>query len=150
VNILIIEDDLNKLGNIKEYVESFFKSKHANCDVIIKNSFQSGLKEILTNTHNLVLLDMSLPNFDMVNNDGGVPLSKGGELILYEMDIMGINPDTIIVTQHDDFDGESLETINAEYKKKFPQFYKGYVFYNAVESNWKKELELLLNKAIND
>jgi len=151
MKILIVEDDFNKLNNLKEYIELYFKNKQQQFEIAIKHSFQSGLEEILTNSYNLLLLDMSLPNFDLDNNnDSGVPLSKGGELILYEMDVIGININTIIVTQHDDFDGESLEAINADYKKKFSLFYNGYVFYNAIESNWKKELELLLDGVIND
>jgi hypothetical protein len=63
---------------------------------------------------------------------------------------MDINIQTIIVTQHDDFDGESLETINNEYITNFSKFYIGYVFYSPIESNWKNELEIKLNGVLND
>lgn len=64
------------------------------------------------------------------------------------MDIMDINLKTIIVTQHDDFDGDSLEVIHNKYKEKFSKFYLNYVFYNVIESNWENELKKILNGAI--
>jgi CheY-like chemotaxis protein len=151
MKILIVEDDLNKLNNLKNYINIYFNEKNLDINLSIKHSFQSGLEDILTNTYDLLLLDMSLPNFDFdEHNDMGVPLSKGGELILYEMDVMGININTIIVTQYDGFDDESLEDINENYKRNFSSFYKGYVFYNAIESNWQKDLEIILDGVLNN
>jgi len=151
MNILIVEDDLNKLKNLKEFIENYFLDKKIEYSLEIKNSYQSGLESILTNDYNLLLLDMSLPNWDYdETNTSNTPLAKGGELILYEMDVMGINITTIIVTQHDDFDGESLESIHNEYMHKFSTFYIGYIFYNAIESNWKDDLEMRLDGVLND
>lgn len=150
-NILIVEDDLNKLNNLKDHIDTYFNNKAIEYSLQIKNSFQSGLEEILKNQYDLLLLDMSLPNFDPCeNNDNVVPLSKGGELILDEMDVMGIDIKTIIITQHDDFDGESLESMGNTYKNDFSNFYIGYVFYNAIESKWEKELDMILDGVIND
>lgn len=151
MKILIIEDDLNKLQSVKDFLSDFFQRKEFLYDLTIKHSYQSGLESILNETFNLLLLDMSLPNFDIdENNDSGDPLSKGGELILYEMDAMGINLKTIIITQHEDFDGVSLESINSDYKDKFPEIYLNYVFYNSIESNWEIELEQILIGVISD
>ncbi|RDX33438.1 response regulator, partial [Arcobacter sp. HD9-500m-PIT-SAG02] len=133
MKILIVEDDLNKLNNLKNFLQTYFQDKSIEINVEIKNSYQSGLETILSESFDLLLLDMSLPNFDMSeNSDSGAPLSRGGELILYEMDIMNIHLKTIIVTQHDDFDGDSLEVIHNHYKEKFSNFYLNYVFYNAI------------------
>lgn len=151
MKILIVEDDLNKLNNLQTFLKYYFKHKEIKIVISIKTSYQSGLEAILSNSFDLLLLDMSLPNFDITNNnDSGVPLSRGGELILYEMDIMNIFLKTIIVTQHDDFDGDSLEEIHNNYKEKFSKFYINYVFYNAIESNWESELEKILEEIIND
>lgn len=149
MKLLIIEDDLNKLNNLENFINSYFNEKLITIDLIVKNSYQSGLESILTNDFDLLFLDMSLPSFDAyIGNDSGTPLSRGGELILYEMDIMDINLKTIIVTQHDDFDGDSLEVIHNKYKEKFSKFYLNYVFYNVIESNWENELKKILNGAI--
>jgi len=151
MKILIVEDDLNKLNNLKKFINTYFETKNIEIYIEIKHSYQSGLDTILSNYYDLLLLDMSLPNFDIDdNNDSGDPLSKAGELILYEMDVMGININTIIVTQHDDFDGESLESINDDYKNKFSTFYIDYIFYNAIESDWEDELKITLDGIIND
>ncbi len=149
MKLLIIEDDLNKLNNLENFINSYFNEKLITIDLIVKNSYQSGLESILTNDFDLLFLDMSLPSFDAyIGNDSGTPLSRGGELILYEMDIMDINLKTIIVTQHDDFDGDSLEVIHNKYKEKFSKFYLNYVFYNVIESNWENELKKILDGAI--
>ena len=149
MKLLIIEDDLNKLNNLENFINSYFNEKLITIDLIVKNSYQSGLESILTNDFDLLFLDMSLPSFDAyIGNDSGTPLSRGGELILYEMDIMDINLKTIIVTQHDDFDGDSLDVIHNKYKEKFSKFYLNYVFYNVIESNWENELKKILDGAI--
>jgi CheY-like chemotaxis protein len=147
MNLLIVEDDLNKLKNLTLYLDTYSEEKGIKIDYTIKHSYQSGLECILSKTFDLLLLDMSLPNFD---TDDENPLAKGGELILYEMDVMDITMKTVIFTQHDDFEGESLESIHSDYINKFSRFYTGYVFYNAIESNWKKELKIILDGVLND
>ncbi|MDD3264173.1 MAG: hypothetical protein PHT94_04750 [Candidatus Nanoarchaeia archaeon] len=151
MKILIVEDDLNKLNNLEKFILKYFKTKNIEIIIQIKNSYQSGLESILSDSFDLLLLDMSLPNFDTIEgNDSGAPLSRGGELILYEMDVMDINLKTIIVSMHDDFDGDSLEVIHNQYKEKFSKFYMSYVFYNEIESNWENELEKILDGVSND
>lgn len=151
MKILIVEDDLNKLNNLENFIRRYFKKKAIEIIIEIKNSYQSGLESILSDSFDLLLLDMSLPNFDMLEgNDSGAPLSRGGELILYEMDVMEINLKTIVVSMHDDFDGDTLEVIHNQYKEKFSKFYVNYVFYNAIESNWEDELEKILDGVNND
>lgn len=151
MKILIVEDDLNKLNNLENFIRRYFKKKAIEIIIEIKNSYQSGLESILSDSFDLLLLDMSLPNFDMLEgNDSGAPLSRGGELILYEMDVMEINLKTIVVSMHDDFDGDTLEVIHNQYKERFSKFYVNYVFYNAIESNWEDELEKILDGVNND
>ena len=147
MNLLIVEDDLDKLKNLTLFLDTYGEQKGIKVDYTIKNSYQSGLECILSEAFDLLLLDMSLPNFDM---DNETPLSKGGELILYEMDVMNISMKTVIFTQHDDFEGESLESIHDDYINKFYRFYTGYVFYNDIESNWKQELKTILDGVIHD
>lgn len=147
MKILIIEDDENKIKSLKIFLEAYYEAINCKFQLEEKNSFQSGLKAILTSQYDLLILDMSLPNFDKnENNDSGQPLSKGGELILFEMDVSGIETKTVLVTQHDDFDGESLESISKDYRMNFPNFYVGHVFYNAIESSWKKEFKKILDE----
>ncbi len=151
MNLLIIEDDINKLNALEDFLNVYFLKKDIHLIKDIKHSYQSGLDAILDNKYDLLLLDMSLTNYDVDEHGStGDPLSRGGELIIYEMDILEIDLPTILVSQHDDFDGESLESISEDYKNKFPSFYINHVFYNAIESNWEKELEFLLNGVIND
>lgn len=81
MKLLIIEDDLNKLNNLENFINSYFNEKLITIDLIVKNSYQSGLESILTNDFDLLFLDMSLPSFDAyIGNDSGTPLSRGGNL----------------------------------------------------------------------
>lgn len=151
MKILIIEDDLNKLQAVEDFLYKYFTNNNIDYNITVRHSYQSGVNTILNDEFDLLLLDMSLPNFDTdENNHAGDPLSKGGELILYEMDAMEINLKTILFTGHEDFDGVPLESINEDYKNKFPEIYLNYIFYNQIESNWETELEKILNGVIRD
>ena len=62
MKILIVEDDENKLNNLKDFINEYYLNE-VNIDIC--HSFQSGLESILINKYDLLLLDMSLPNFDL-------------------------------------------------------------------------------------
>lgn len=144
--ILLIEDDQKKVDDIKSFIIDNYK----NIDLTIKESYQSGLKEIMTNEFDLLMLDMSLPTWDLADYEGVGSFEKfGGFKIMKEMDRKKKIVKTILITMFDDF-GESdssitLNQIDEIFSTQFSQFYMGYVFYNSKESNWKEILALKLN-----
>jgi len=145
MNILIIEDDSNKLEEITYLLSKMKKTLKQNIKIVSQGSFQSGLIEIFNNHYDLLLLDMTIPNFEItLHDDGGDSLDIGGELIIKEMDREDKKIKTIIVTQYEEFNGISLSDIDNDLKKQYSNFYLGYVSYNASETTWKSELEKLI------
>ena len=51
MKILIIEDDSNKLAQISDFLNDYFKDKELSCEFIVKQSFQSGLSEIFSSCY---------------------------------------------------------------------------------------------------
>ena len=59
MKIILVEDDVKKIEDIREFL-----SKELNIsDLVIKESYQSGIKELITQDYDLLLLDMSIPAF---------------------------------------------------------------------------------------
>jgi hypothetical protein len=145
--ILLIEDDKKKIDDVKNFFSIYF----CDCKLIIKESYQSGLKELIYSDYDLLLLDMSIPTWDKSPIEPGGNFEKfGGYKILKEIVRKGKSIDTILITMFDDF-GESdtsitLSQIDKALTEEFQNIYKGYVFYSSKESNWQDELSLLINK----
>lgn len=141
--ILIIEDDKVKI----ERFSSFFE----NDDFTIRESFHSGLKELIDfyDKYDLLILDMTIPLWEKGSSDfGGNYEQFGGERILREMKRRKKEMPTILVTMFDIFPSPegniTFEQLNSHLKLSFPNFYLGAVFYNASEDNWKIDLEKLV------
>lgn len=141
MRILIIEDDANKYTQIKELISA----QPMDYDIVITRSYQSGLKEIFESDYDLIILDMSLPTFDITQQEQGGPFrTYAGEEILTEMRRKNVTTETIVITQFESFgegeDSITLEQLKTRLKDKFPRIYSGTIYYNAAESNWKNEL----------
>lgn len=143
MKILIVENDSIKSGQLE-----LFLSEHlgTNSDIKIRRSYQSGLETILSNNFDLLILDMSLPTFDITKeDDGGETLDRGGEVILQEMEREGIKIKSVIVTQYEEFDDVSLEEIDNSLKNEFSDFYLGCIYYNIIQMDWQKELKNIID-----
>ena len=138
---LIIEDDINKLHAITDYISQMGLS-----EIETKTSFHSGLKELVSHSYDLLLLDMSMPAYDItVHENGGRPLPLAGRDILYNMLRRTIKCKAIVITQYEDFGGTSLGALDEDLKKSFPETYLGVVYYNTMQEGWKSELRKLLS-----
>ena len=123
--------------------------------LVVRESYQSGIREILKTHFDLLLLDMSIPTYDKSPLESGGPYEKfGGYKVLREIIRKNRPIKTILITMFDEF-GESdlsitLSQIDSSLKEEFPDLYIGSVFYNARENNWQEELKFLINKFFND
>jgi DNA-binding NarL/FixJ family response regulator len=145
INILLIEDDHKKMDDIK----SFLETKFPNTSLTIKESYQSGLRTIIQDKFDLLLLDMSLPTWKSIEfEDMGSFEKFGGMNIMKEMQRRDIKVKTILITMFDDF-GESdssitLPQIDQFLRLDFSDFYLGYIFYNSRSNDWTEKLEKVL------
>lgn len=148
---ILIEDDSKKIEDIKEYV-----TKQLGCEIFtVKESYQSGIREILQNDYDLLLLDMSIPTFDKTPVESGGPYEKfGGYKVLREIIRKKRPVKTILITMFDDF-GESdlsitLSQIDQSLKQEFSNVYLGSVFYHARENKWQEDLKTIIQEIQND
>ncbi|MBH1638355.1 response regulator transcription factor [Stenotrophomonas maltophilia] len=148
MKILLIEDDADKAREIVDFVKEF----RGSLEVDEVRSFNSALKAICdrNRTYDAVLLDMSMPNFDVGANEpsGGAQESFAGRDLLMQMKMRRRTAPTIVVTMFDGF-GEgnsrvSIENLAEQMSKNFPEFYIGHVYYSQTEDTWKAKLGTLL------
>lgn len=150
MNFLLIEDDQHK----SKQIINFLKESPIESEIVLKRSYQSGLKELLTQEYDLVLLDMQLPNFDIKPGEDGYKFRKlAGFDILRELSRKKKQCRVIVITQFETFgEGEfyiDLLNLKQMLKSEFPNLYIATVFYSPDNTLWQKELiELIKNKII--
>src|SRR5437870_2531438 len=115
MKLLIIEDDENKRSEIL----SFLLRDMPQASVETAYSVHGGLGKLLDSSYDLVLLDMTMPTFDITAEEaGGRPQAYGGRAILRQMDRRKITTPVVIVTQFDRFgdaeDALTLHELNSE------------------------------------
>jgi CheY-like chemotaxis protein len=143
MKVLLIEDDEYKAKQIQDFLTS--KVKIPAESIYVCRAYQSGMESISKNIFDLILLDMSMPSFDvMPTRSPGRHRPYGGKDVLAEMKRKGFFIPTIIVTQFSIF-GEGEERmdgnqLNELLEKGFPEMYLGMVHYNASMRNWKDSL----------
>lgn len=147
--ILFIEDNKTKAEAVKNFVLENFKI----CDITIKESFTSGLRELFTNNFDILLVDMSLPTREgQSSNSINNFLHLGGHKIMSEMKRKKLQIPTILITMFSEFGvGKTFMDINELdeiLSGEFEDFYKGYIYYSSQEESWKKNLKTGLEKLI--
>lgn len=144
-SILVIEDDGNKLTQLCGFLKEGFQT----VDVRTARSLQGGIKQVRACVPDLVLLDMTLPNFDATPDDaGGQTHNFGGKEFLKQLDRFDISVPVIVVTQFITFGRGpqtiGLEDLDKELKASFGPNYVGSVYYHASIHRWKEELQRLI------
>lgn len=146
MRVIIVEDDQNKAHQIVLYITSLFP----NSEIIERQSYQRGLKEILSNDFDLVILDMSIPIFDVIPEErNNSPEAFAGRDILRQMYRHKIESPVVVVSQFETFgdpsNSTSLQVISKDLSNKYTN-YLGHVYYNAAIDDWKRNLENLIGK----
>jgi CheY-like chemotaxis protein len=145
VRVLIVEDDENKRLQVVSYLREEFDG----VDVVERRSYQSGLKEILDTSYDAILLDMTMPTYDKsFTEPGGRPRPFAGKDILTQMSHRKMSTPVIVVTGFETFgEGNSaiaLGELKRQLQTQFPALYKGTVYYNVSQSQWKYDLKSAL------
>ena len=141
MKILIVEDDENKLERISHYLRSLPETP----SLTKRKSYKSGLKALLSEPVDLVILDMSLPIFEITRDEDGFEFEPfAGRDLLAEMKRKGIRTKVLVVTQFEAFgegsDAMKLPELNVSLQQTFPELYLGCVYYTPSQSNWKEEI----------
>jgi len=147
--VLVVEDDINKINKI----ETFLTNKFKNINIEKSYSYNSGLRNILFNQYDLILLDMTMPTFDKDESSyGGKLVQFAGREILLQMRRRKILTPTIVITQYATF-GEndtlkSFDEMEKELKEEFSNNLVSMIYYEAGKSDWEIEIKKLLSRLI--
>jgi DNA-binding NarL/FixJ family response regulator len=145
MRILLIEDDINKMRRIAAEIREFC----GEAEIIESRSYRSGLQALMSDSFEFVLLDMSLPTFDITEDEDGFQVDPfSGRNILAEMDRKGIKAQTVVITMFETFgegdDLMTLEELDKDLAQSYPTIYCGAIYYNSAEVNWKESLKKLM------
>lgn len=149
MQLLVVEDDENKIGEVIR----FLNDRYPSMCVSSRRSFQSGLKEIILGKPDLILLDMTMPTYDVSRRQpGGRERRYGGQEILRQMQRRGIQIPVIIITQYEQFEEAGIQVTLNEFRRRlkeaFPMFFRDAVFYQASGIEWMERLVFLLDTEI--
>lgn len=128
MQILLIEDNSNKLKQIKTVLIEIYPQ----ASIEEAYSFNSGVRKVYENKWNLIILDMSLPTYDITHTEsGGDKKPVAGKNIMKRMLNRKIIVPVVIITQFETFDDDkiSLDSLNAEFQEGFKDIWKGTIFY---------------------
>jgi len=141
MKVLLIEDDKNKIAQIVQVLSSSVGPPDLECAY----PYRSGLKAILERDYDAIILDMSLPTYDVTETEAGFQFRPfAGREILSEMKRKRRVSKTVVLTQFETFgagsDTTTLKELTQELQQEFAGIFIGTIYYNASETNWKTEL----------
>jgi CheY-like chemotaxis protein len=140
MRILLVEDDEEKRQQLSHFVQ-----EELGAQVTEARSRQSGVSALLRDDYDLIILDMTMPTYDITpTEDGGRSQAYAGRDILQQMERRGIKTKAVVVTQFDRFgpaeDEITLEVLDTQLEIAFPDIYAGAVYYNVGYAGWRQEL----------
>lgn len=143
MRILLVEDQKYKSDDIICYL-----STTVGVDVKLARSYSEGVTEVLGNTYDLILLDMTLPIFEKSEGEDGEQMFEdGGRRIMRRMKSKKIVTPCYVITQYDKIQDVTIETMDIELKNMFSNIYKGYIFYQSNSNVWKTKLSEVIENA---
>jgi DNA-binding NarL/FixJ family response regulator len=151
MNVLIIEDDENKRLQLKQFLDGLLP--RVTCR--LARSLQSGIRALREKRPELVILDMTLPNFDAGPDEpGGQIYPLGGREFLEQMARFDITVPVIVVTQFETFGKGSRQlnigTLDQQLRRDYSNVYKGTVYYHAAIHGWKEDLAKSIKELDNE
>ncbi|QOZ75116.1 hypothetical protein XH83_06490 [Bradyrhizobium sp. CCBAU 53351] len=141
MKVLLVEDDEFKATDILKVLEESL----AEAEVLRAMSVTSAMKAINSETFALVVLDMSLPTFEMSGpGGGGSPQGQGGlEVLRLARRLQHLSP-FIVVTQYPDIelDGSDipLSTAAKALRTRFGVNVRACLLYEFDRDNWRAPL----------
>ena len=146
MRILLVEDDKHKMNDIITYLGTIKNMVKVNT----AGSVESGVQSAIDNTYDLILLDMTIPNFDITEkSDGGKSYKNGGEIVVKELLDEEVDFRCAIITQYETFNNETIEQISQRISKLCQDNYFGYVKYSTDNDAWKDKLKELIEHVEN-
>ncbi|WP_446446751.1 hypothetical protein [Shewanella sp. 1180_01] len=150
IKFLIAEDQADKASDIVEIIQS----RYADASFEYSVSYAGTAKKIKKNEFDIVILDMSMPNFDPKLGEKPALKALAGRDIMTKMQYRKTFIPVIVVTQFDIFgrhsDAVSIDKLGVDLKKDFPDIFAGCVYYNTQSKSWEEELIKIINEFVDE
>lgn len=116
-----------------------------------RQSYNSAQQEVIFHgsEYDLILLDVSMNTYDTKKDDNGEQEPLAGSNILRFMKLRHIKTPVIVVTMYESFvDGVRINALDKRFKSQYEDIYKGFVYYNLKNEDWKEELLEKINNIL--
>jgi len=148
--VLLVEDEDPK----RQHIIQFLNGCGLPLQIQIAKSVNSALDLLTEPLPDLLLLDMSLPTFDVGDGEsGGRPQGFGGIEVLRHLSFSELTCPTLVITGYEAFPREAgqpvdLTQLREDLEKEFPDTFKGVLHYNSTLDEWKIALKSMLFSVI--
>lgn len=152
MRLLIVEDEEPK----RDAVQAFASRHFVWADIATARSVRSAIARIRDACPHLLLLDMSLPTFDIAPGEpGGRPQGEGGIEVLRYLEMSETVLPTIVVTGYDAFrrkDGQRIgyERLSDELRSDFPTLFRGLVHFDPIQGVWGEQMRELMQRVLQE
>lgn len=149
MNVLLVEDDQFKARRL----ERTLLELDPGANIVRAHSVTSSVRALDGDVKfQLVVLDMSLPTFDVgPRESGGRPDGFGGREVMRFMVNNEIDVPVIIVTQFETFmeGGREIDlpTLARSLAGEFPHIFRAVIYYDATTERWQSELKQRVSSA---
>jgi|GEM_PF-1145817 response regulator receiver domain protein (cheY-like) len=147
MEVLFIEDENVKQCSIVSYLKKDLGIKN----VSVAQSLMGGILALKNTEFKMVLLDMSLPLYDVNGEDEDLNEFEafGGIELLDEIDRKELPVKVLVITAFDVIEDDTkkinLEQLDEQMKEKFPRYYLGCIHYDESSLEWKADLSRYFN-----
>ena len=148
MEILYVEDEQNKARQVIQAIRESIPS----ANILLKNSYNAALMEISRENLDLILLDMSLPLYDISESmeyeeDNDFEPFAGIDL-LEELVRIDSEKKVVIITAFDvlgeDDNKINLAQLDTKMKEEYKDNYRGIIYYNSSSLEWCHKLVELI------
>ena len=145
MRILVADDEEPKLTSITEWLSETDSS----LEVLVSRSVRTTIQMAVEHCPDLVLLDMSLPTFDIARGEsGGRPQGFGGAEVLRHFDGHNLRTKVIVITQYEGFENNGkkfgLDELSDTLRREHASIFVDCLHSNVVNDEWKAQLAVHL------
>ena len=148
MKILFVEDENIKRRDIMNYLSTDLNIN----DIDVVHSLMGGMLALKKKNYKMVLLDMSLPLYDINGEDEEINEFEafGGIEILDEIERKELDVKVLVITAFDVIEDDTkkirLDQLDNQMKANYARFYLGCIHYDQSSLEWKYELKKYLKE----
>jgi CheY-like chemotaxis protein len=145
---MVADDESPKLSSVVEFLEGSL----ADISITKTRSVRSTIDVLKRVRPDILVLDMSLPTFDVAPGEkGGRPQNLGGEEVLRYMEFYDLSCPVIIITQYDHFSDNGkhipLAKVAMRLRLEHPNNFKDMIHYGGSTSTaWRSDLKAAMEQ----